>query len=47
MNVTPDITAPAMAKATSGHGVRRFPVKKVAFVARREASREIVSSSAK
>ena len=47
MKVTPEITAPTMAKATIGQGVRRPEVKNVALSARREASRDMSRSNPK
>ena len=37
MNVTPEIAAPIMAKATSGQGAWRLPVKNVELSLPREA----------
>ncbi len=47
MNVTPEMAAPIMAKATRGQGVWRLPVKNVELSLPREAKWEISISSTK
>ena len=47
MNVTPDMAAPIMAKATTGHGALRLPVKKVVLSEPREAKYDTAISSTK
>ena len=47
MNVTPEIAAPIMAKATTGHGAWRLPVKNVLLSEPREAKYDTAISRAK
>ena len=47
MKVTPEMAAPIMAKATSGHGARRLPVKNVELSLPRDAKYETAISTAK
>jgi len=47
IKVTPDMAAPIMAKATSGHGALRLPVKNVELSLPREAKYDTKNSNAK
>ena len=47
MNVTPEMVAPIMAKATTGHGALRLPLKKVELSEPREAKYETARRRAK
>ena len=47
MNVTPEMAAPIIAKATTGQGARRLPVKNVVLSLPREAIYDTAISSTK